>query len=200
MFAPRYRGEPRDLAVLGRTVAALVAMPADPNGTYPYPRRQIVLSTDAGVRWRTVASPCPDAEATGIALDGRARPMVVCQWDVASGALASKAMWVATDSSAQQWVKVVLPATGSNVGVSMAAGGTGVLWGARTPPLLTADGGGAWTPNQIADGDARIATYGSALPNGLVTLLVWDPDRQAVLLLRTADHGASWTELAAFAK
>jgi photosystem II stability/assembly factor-like uncharacterized protein len=66
-----------------------------------------------------------------------------------------------------------------------------------TPPFLT-DGGGRWIANPIADGHARIARSGDAQPDGAVTLLVYDPGRNATLLLRTTDGGATWTELTSF--
>jgi hypothetical protein len=87
------------------------------------------------------------------------------------------------------------PGTGSSIDIL--ADGTGWFWAPRSPLLVTRDGGSSWTALSVADGDVRIVSGADAWGGGAGVALVWDPDRQATLLLRTA-NGKTWTELTSF--
>jgi len=184
--------DPGPMAVQGDTVAAL-DQPLNVNA----PPTGIDVSSDGGATWRSILGPCSVGHATGIANPGMLE--AVCQAGLTSGGAGSdKALWGAPDDALPVWTQTVLPESGTKVEISMAPGGTGVLWGAMTPPFLTSDGGGTWIASSIADGHTRIAKSGDAQPDGAITLLVWDPDRNATLLLRTTDGGATWPELTSF--
>jgi hypothetical protein len=190
--------DPVALAARDSVVAALIVGPMLPNASYAFPPRSVAISSDAGQTWLTVDSPCPNLEATGIALDGEHRPVVVCEGGAGTGE-APKTAFRATDTWAMDWTKLPAPPNaGTGFQLSLAADGTGLMWGPRSQLLITADSGSTWTPNAIADGNLRIVLDGSALPGGKALILVWDPDRNAILLLRTTNAGAKWTELVAF--
>ena len=189
--------DPKALAAQGSHLAALVVGPMDPLASYPFPQRRVTVSADAGQTWRTVDSPCPDLEATGIAIDGQDRVLVVCEGSAATGS-ARKTMYRSLDASATSWAKLPAPPeAGTGFQMSLATDATGLMWGPRSPLLQTKTGGASWVANSVADGDVRIVVAASALPEEHGVLLVWDGDRQRVLLLRNT-YGFTWTELIAF--
>jgi hypothetical protein len=141
------------------------------------------------------------SQATSLHFDPDGNLAVVCQWAVSSGALASKGVWTQSSAGAQTasgWSSRRLEVNGTDIGIDIAADGSGLLWGNRTPVYVSASTGSTWSPTDVMDGDARIGWSGSALGGGVDVLLVWDPDRSAALLLRTLDGGRTWSELAAF--
>ena len=189
---------PTALAAQGSHLVALVVGTFPANGTAAFPPRKVTHSADAGQTWQTVDSPCPDLSATGIALDGQNRTLVVCEGGGATGT-SRKTMYRSTDATATAWTKLPAPPeTGIGFQMSLAADSTGLMWGPRSPLLLTTDGGKTWMPNSIADGNVRTVDSGSALPGGNALILVWDPDVQWVLLLRTTDGGKTWKQLVRF--
>jgi hypothetical protein len=184
----------------GGPVAVLANDPLQPTASYAFPPRHVELSSVAGLTWRSVASPCADLEATGIALDGQLRPLVVCQGEPGGGT-ARKTLYRATTPEASAWTKLAPPPEmGTQFEMSIASDGTGVMWGPRSPLLTTADGGAHWTADPpVADGNARIVLGGSALGGDRAVVLVWDPDRQGTELQLVTWHGlAAQTTMAFF--
>jgi len=104
-----------------------------------------------------------------------------------------------TRSAGETWRMVAstddgtMPVPGTGVHLDVSSDATGWLWGARTPLLATSDDGATWLPLDIADGDVRIVVGADAWNGGSGTVLVWDPDRDGTLLVRT-DDGHAWTE------
>ena len=96
------------------------------------------------------------------------------------------------------WAKLADgPYGGTLMQMDVLSDGTGWLWGPRSHLLETTNGGVSWTPLDVADGEVRIVYGADAWGGGAGIILVWDPDRQATLLLRT-DDGRTWTELYAW--
>lgn len=178
--------DPGPMAVYGATIAVLDASPRPTS---------IALSRDGGATWSTIPVPCSVGHATGIAVVVELE--VVCQAAAYADGSADKALWVSQGDDLSVWVQQVLPDGGADVAISAAENGTVVLWGTQTPPLV-GWGGGTWTESPVADGRTRTVRYGRAEGDGVITLLVLDKDRRATLLLRTADGGAHWTEIASF--
>ena len=90
-----------------------------------------------------------------------------------------------------------LPEEGTKIGLDVAADGSGLWWGPRTPAMSTGDGGRTWHALDAADGEVRIAGGGVALGGGAGYLLVGDGSRGMSVLLWTPD-GSSWEERAAW--
>ncbi len=158
---------------------------------------QIRLTEDGGRSWSAVASPCPPTMGPTDAdrLDART-VLVLCEGQGATGG-ARKELDRSTDGGTA-WTRLPdPPEPGTGMGMDVLADGTGWLWGARSPLLETSDGGATWSPLDVADGDVRIVLDADAWGGGAGVALVWDPDRQATLLLQT-DDGQAWTELGAF--
>ncbi len=193
--------DPVRLAVSGPDVAVLVAVPITGGDTVGLPPRQIrrrYASTDS---WATLKDPCggQSSYATAISLDGQSNLVVVCEGQGATGS-SRKTIWRSVGDVPGHWETLAAgPEPGTGMAMSLAPDGTGWLWGSRSHLLMTVDGGASWTQPavSIADGDARIVFGADALGGGSGVTLVWDPDRPATLLLRTAD-GTTWTEMTAF--
>ena len=83
-------------------------------------------------------------------------------------------------------------------GFDLRPDGTGWLWGPRAPLSLTTDGGRTWDPLSVADGDVRIVAGANLYGPKKGGALIWDPGRQATLLLETTDGGSTWDEIYAF--
>jgi hypothetical protein len=191
--------QPGSLAIDGQAIAA-VDQPLEDHATgTALPATGIQLSEDGGATWTSIASPCagPMPTMTGISFDPARQLVVVCEGEGAGGT-AQKVM-LGTNDPPGAWVaRVQLPARGTGMGLALAAGGFGLLWGNRSPLLITSDGGGTWTTTSVADGDVRIVRAADAWSNGGGVIVVWDPDRPATLLLTSAD-GRTWKEMTSFA-
>lgn len=188
---------PTRLSFSGQDGAALFLAADTPVDGAGAPMPEVRLSNDGGETWTTVTSPCPATLRTqDVTRVDASTVVVVCESEGATGN-ASKALYRSTDAG-RTWTKLADgPNSGTGTGLALRSDGTGWLWGARSPLLATRDGGRTWTDLGVADGNVRIVQDADAWGGGAGVVLVWDPDRQAMLLLRTAD-GSSWTELFAW--
>jgi hypothetical protein len=157
----------------------------------------LALTDDGGRSWRTVPGPCPgDLRVRDVDRLDATSVVVVCESDGSFGG-STKRLYRSTDAG-RTWTRLADgPADGNQVAMDLAPDGTGWMWGARTSLLATSDGGVSWFPLDVSDGDRRVTLDADAWGGGGGIALVWDADRQATLLLRTAD-GRTWTEQAAF--
>ena len=190
--------DPVRLAVSGEAVAVLEHLPMDPLASYAFPPRGLRLTRDGGASWTILKDPCPatTSYATAVALDGEARLVVVCEGQGATGS-SKKTIWRSVGDVPGHWEKLADgPEPGTGMAMSLAADGTGVMWGPRL--LQTKDGGATWVTNAFADSTTRVVVGGSALPQEHAVILVSDPEAAATLLLGTRDGGFTWTEMHAF--
>ena len=188
---------PTRLTFAGRPGAGLFPDATSPLDDLGLPVPQVWLTEDGGSSWSAVASPCPGTlRRQDIDRLDATTVVVLCESDGSFGG-SSKLLYRSTDGG-RTWTKLADgPSDGNQVAMDLAPDGTGWMWGARTPLLATSDGGLTWSPLDVSDGDRRVTLDGDAWGGGGGIALVWDADRQATLLLRTAD-GRTWTEQAAF--
>lgn len=161
------------------------------------PVPELRASGDGGETWTATTPPCPATWSLQDAVRSDASTIVaVCESEGATGN-AFKVLRRSTDVG-RTWAKLAdgtYPGTGMHLDI--AADSTGWMWGDRSRLLETADSGATWTALDVADGDVRIVRDADAWGVGGGVILVWDPDREATLLLRT-DVGRTWTELYAW--
>jgi photosystem II stability/assembly factor-like uncharacterized protein len=199
--------DPGPLAVSGERVAVLDQRLENPAlGVLPFPPTGIRVSDDNGATWSSIPNPCPAATPWLKSVAFRPTGLeAVCEGQGAGGT-AHKVM-MGADSPSSAWKPLhPLPEAGTSMGLATAPGptsapsadGSGLLWGARSPLLATADGGATWTAHRdVADGDVRIVLAANAWSTGGGAVVVWDPDRQATLVLTSTD-GVTWTEMTSF--
>ena len=158
---------------------------------------KLLLSDDDGESWTTTPSPCPASlHLAAVSRLDRTAIVALCESQGAGGG-SNKELHRTSDAGVT-WAKLAdAPHSGTGMGLDVLADDTGWLWGPRSPLLATADGGLTWSALDVADGDVRIVQDADPWGAGAGVALVWDPDRQATLLLRTADSRA-WTELFAW--
>jgi hypothetical protein len=160
------------------------------------PTREIWLTGD-GVSWTPVGSPCGLEQLQDVVRVTGSTVVALCEGQGAGGT--SRKTLHRSEGAGQAWQAMPAPPdAGTGMHLDVSTDGTGWLWGPRSPMLATSDGGRTWSPLDVADGEVRIVLDADAWGAGAGVALVWDPERQATLLLRT-DDGQAWTELSAFA-
>ncbi len=191
---------PLVLATQGKAIAVIGAVPPSGSDTTAFAPVDIRLSSDGGARWTKVASPCDllNMGTVGLSFDATHHLAIVCEGEGATGS-AKKMLQRAVDDPPTRWTTMPpLPEQGTGMQLDLTADGRGLAWGPRSPLLTTADGGASWTAHaNVADGDARGVEDASAFVGGGGAALVWDPDRQAMLLLLSSD-GTAWREVAVY--
>ncbi len=200
--------DPGPMAVRGDAVAVLEQpLVADSTGLVPTPTA-IRLTRDAGATWTTIPSPCPATlpRLSAVAF-GATGLLAVCEVDPMTGDT-GKVLMALSDETGVAWsVPAQLPQAGSDMGLSTIALASppdvprvaGILWGAGSPLLTTLDSGAHWTVrSDVADGVVRIVRSANAGTGQAMAALVWDADRNATLLLLSADSAKTWRELTSF--
>lgn len=183
--------QPTRLSVRGFAIVVLARVPVTEGDTVGMPPMEMHLSRDGGGTWATLKDPCaPDKSATAATLDGQARIVVMCEGGGATGN-ALKTIWRSVGDVPGRWETIAEePYEGTGLALDLASDGTGLMWGPRSPLLVTMDGGAHWASDPpVADGNARMVDGGSALVGDRGIVLVWDPDRQAIVLYLVTYHG-----------
>lgn len=164
----------------------------------------LIMTTDGGTTWEPVPTQCPSRLFLVDAVSVGAKAIAELCVGGAGGGSQTKALLISDDAGRHWTVRSTtereggLPFTGTVSGFDLRPDGTGWLWGPRAPLYETEDGGQTWGPTSLADGDVRIVAGASLYGAKKGGVLVWDPDRQATLLLETIDGGSSWDEIYAF--
>ncbi len=164
----------------------------------------LIMTGDGATNWEPVPTQCPprlfleDAVSLG--------PKTIAAMCVGSPGTGRqlKALLI-TDDAGRHWTVQStternggLPYMGTVGGFDLRPDGAGWFRGPRAPLYGTMDGGKTWDPSSVANGDLRIAAGAGLYGANQGGVLVWDPDRQATLLLETVDGGSSWDEIYAF--
>ena len=163
-----------------------------------YPIPDLRLTEDRGDTWTTSRVPCARAASHrgSVSRVDATTLVLVCESDGATGG-STKQLWRSIDRGTT-WTKLADgPYSGTGAALDLLADGTGWLWADGGPLWATGDGGATWTSLVVADGNVRIVNAADALGGGSGLVLVWDPDRQARLLLATRD-GVAWEERCIF--
>ena len=184
----------------GTTGVIAVVLPGGPTQPNGMPVPVIRVTQDAGGTWTNATNPCGLLDLEAVSLPSAGELLALCGGEGAGGGQAKRLFvsgGLGTSWSERASTDTSLGMPGTNIGFDVAADGSGMWWGARTPAMASSDGGRTWRALDVADGDVRIAAGGAALDGGAGFLLVGDGDRGASLLLRTRD-GRSWDERTAW--
>ncbi len=189
---------PRSIAFAGETGILAVVLRGGPHQASGTPIPVVQVTGDAGATWSQAINPCGRLDLADLAAASPTELLLLCAGEGAGGGQ-EKALFSSADHGAS-WVLRAstddgLPLDGTKIGFDIAADGTGLWWGARTPALATSDGGRTWLDLDVADGEQRIAGAGAALGGGSGYLLVGDGSRGETVLLWTPD-GTKWEERA----
>jgi hypothetical protein len=185
---------PAELDFAGQSGVAAVVLAAGPRQPSGIPIPVIQVTIDGGATWAAATNPCGRLDLEALTLPSADELLVLCGAEGAGGGQ-RKALLVSDDLGAT-WSRRAstddsLPEEGTKIGLDVAADGSGLWWGARTPAMSTDDGGRTWQALDVADGDVRIAGGGAALGAGAGYLLVGDGGLGASVLLWTPD-GHTW--------
>ena len=189
---------PTELDFARMAGAAAVVLPDGLRQPSGIPIPIIQVTRDGGTTWDPATNPCGSLDLESLSLPSGDELLVLCAAEGAGGGQ-RKELFVSDDLGASWSPRAStddsLPVQGTKIGLDVAADGTGLWWGARTPAMSTDDGGRSWHALDVADGEVRIAGGGAALGGGAGYLLVADGNRGVTVLLWTPD-GSSWDERA----
>lgn len=168
------------------------------------PGGAIRTTSDGGLTWTDRALPCRDATSVGVGPSGEG--LTLCTGGGAGGG-SQKQLY--GSRGADPWVQVAsndqpgsLPYMGAPVHASLAADGTGLLWGPRVAIMGTSDGGRTWSDVGLtgpdADGGPRTGVDGRTTTSGVQAVLMDDSRRRATILYLLTDGGHTWDERASW--
>jgi photosystem II stability/assembly factor-like uncharacterized protein len=164
---------------IGQPLVSLVFGPAGSLFGAPYDAEGVLKSVDGGLSW-TLPGALPDRVTQLLAVNGRLY------------AAGGRGVWVSTDNGAH-WRPSSRGLSARNIGDLTESGS--VLYGTFAEGVLASGSGGAsWRQLSDTDPQTRIFRFLAAGPGALYALAI-EERSGGIVIVRSADRGASWTEL-----